>query len=54
MINNNIDVKVVQQQETVQNNKNADCPNESTGIYVRGFVKITDPETGRVLVETGK
>jgi hypothetical protein len=27
-------------------------PNESTGIYVRGFVKITDPETGTVLVET--
>ena len=27
-------------------------PNESTGIYVRGFVKITDPETGEVLVET--
>ena len=27
-------------------------PNESTGIYVRGFVKITDPETGVVLVET--
>jgi hypothetical protein len=28
-------------------------PNESTGIYVRGFVKITDPESGDVLVETG-
>ena len=27
-------------------------PNESTGIYVRGFVRITDPETGQVLVET--
>jgi len=27
-------------------------PNESTGIYVRGFVKISDPESGEVLVET--
>ena len=27
-------------------------PNESTGIYVRGFIKISDPETGKVLVET--
>ena len=27
-------------------------PNESSGIYVRGFVKITDPESGRVIVET--
>ena len=28
-------------------------PNESSGIYVRGFVKITDPESGEVIVETG-
>lgn len=28
-------------------------PNESTGLYVRGFVKIFDPETGDVVVETG-
>lgn len=27
-------------------------PNESSGVYVRGFVKITDPETGRVIVQT--
>lgn len=26
--------------------------NESTGMYVRGFIKITDPETGDVLVHT--
>lgn len=26
--------------------------NESTGIYIRGFIKITDPETGDVLVHT--
>jgi hypothetical protein len=29
-------------------------PNESTGIYVRGFVKISDPESGEVIVETAK
>lgn len=28
-------------------------PNESTGIYVRGFVRISDPESGEVLVESG-
>jgi hypothetical protein len=27
-------------------------PTESTGIYVRGFLKITDPESGEVVVET--
>jgi hypothetical protein len=27
-------------------------PNESTGIYVRGFVKITDPDSGEVILET--
>ena len=27
-------------------------PNESTGIYVRGFVKISDPESGETIVET--
>lgn len=26
--------------------------NESTGMYVRGFVKISDPESGEVLVHT--
>lgn len=28
-------------------------PNESTGIFVRGFLKITDPESGEVMVESG-
>ncbi len=27
-------------------------PNESTGIYVRGFIKISDPESGQVILET--
>lgn len=26
--------------------------NESSGIYVRGFVKISDPESGEILVHT--
>jgi hypothetical protein len=26
--------------------------NESTGMYVRGFVKISDPESGEILVQT--
>ena len=25
---------------------------ESSGIYVRGFVKISDPDTGEVIVQT--
>jgi hypothetical protein len=26
--------------------------NESSGIYVRGFVKISDPDSGEVIIET--
>lgn len=26
--------------------------NESTGMYIRGFIRITDPESGEVLVHT--
>jgi hypothetical protein len=26
--------------------------NESSGIYIRGFIKISDPDTGEVLVHT--
>ena len=36
----------------VTENLNSEKPNESTGIYVRGFVKISDPETGNVIIET--
>ena len=36
------------QEQVAQESK----PNESTGIYVRGFLKITDPESGEVVVET--
>jgi hypothetical protein len=43
-----------------ENNQNSQTevqetkPNESTGIYVRGFIKISDPESGEVMVETAK
>ena len=26
--------------------------NESSGIYVRGFLKIVDPDSGEVIIET--
>lgn len=28
------------------------APNESGGVYFSSFVKITDPETGEILVQT--
>ena len=28
-------------------------PDDLNGIYVRGFLKITDPESGQTIVETG-
>lgn len=27
-------------------------PDDLTGIYLRGFLKIVDPESGEVIVET--
>lgn len=50
MINNHMDSQEEQKQQApapVQQR-----PNESSGIYVRGFVKITDPDSGEVIVET--
>jgi hypothetical protein len=32
--------------------KTTEKPNESTGFYVRGFVRILDPETKTVILET--
>lgn len=49
MINNHMDSNKT---EEAQENEAVSKPNESTGIYVRGFVKITDPESGQVIVET--
>jgi len=53
MINNNTDNNQFASDEQQPDRVSQERPNESTGIYVRGFVKITDPETGKVLVETG-
>lgn len=49
MINNHMDSNKT---ENTQDTPPVSKPNESTGIYVRGFVKITDPESGQVIVET--
>ena len=53
MINNNTDSKEFKSAEQEPKRVAPETPNESTGIYVRGFLKITDPETGKVIVETG-
>ena len=53
MINNNTDSKETNSEEQESRHVAPGAPNESTGIYVRGFLKITDPETGKVIIETG-
>ena len=53
MINNNTDSKETNSEEQESRHVAPGTPNESTGIYVRGFLKITDPETGKVIIETG-
>ena len=53
MINNNTDSKEYKPVEQEPKRVAPETPNESTGIYVRGFLKITDPESGKVIVETG-
>ena len=53
MINNNTDSKEYTSDEQEPKRVAQETPNESSGIYVRGFLKITDPESGKVIVETG-
>jgi len=53
MINNNTDSMKYTSDEQEPKRVAPETPNESSGIYVRGFLKITDPETGKVLIETG-
>jgi hypothetical protein len=53
MINNNTDSSQDKTEESQPQRVSPERPNESTGIYVRGFLKITDPESGKVIVETG-
>jgi hypothetical protein len=44
----NSDKELVEVEKRSAENK----PNESSGIYVRGFIKISDPESGEVILET--
>ena len=53
MINNNADSQELKSDEQKSQPVSEERPNESTGIYVRGFLKIIDPETGKVIVQTG-
>lgn len=41
-----------QVEEVKTTKETVEKPNEITGIYVRGFVRISDPETGQVIVQT--
>jgi hypothetical protein len=47
---NNIDNRINELKEPTNDPQKP--VNESTGIYVRGFLKITDPESGEILVQT--
>ena len=53
MINNKADSQPFKSDEPEPQRVSEERPNESTGIYVRGFLKISDPETGKTIVETG-
>ena len=53
MTNNNTDSNEYKTDDQEPKRVSPETPNESTGIYVRGFLKITDPESGKVIVETG-
>jgi hypothetical protein len=48
MINTNTE-KDLQEKKESESKK----PDESSGIYIRGFLKITDPESGETIIETG-
>lgn len=45
---NNENTESNQEKPTTENK-----PDDLSGIYVRGFLKITDPESGQTIVETG-
>lgn len=52
MINNQTDTIKALENEEIVNKIDNDRPNESTGIYIRNFVKIFDPESNKTLIET--
>lgn len=39
-------------EDSTKEQDTAKKPDEYSGMYIRGFVKITDPESGLVIVET--
>lgn len=47
---NEINNKDDQAEDAIDNQKS--LPDDSSGLYVRGFVKISDPDTGEILVHT--
>lgn len=55
MINNQAENSMINKENLSKSEKDSTTgkPNESSGIYIRGFVKISDPESGEVIVETG-
>jgi hypothetical protein len=46
MINNDMDSDNTEKKEKPK------TPNEAPSIYVRGMIKISDPETGQTILET--
>jgi len=38
--------------EIKESNVDKDKPDEAPGLYVRGFLKISDPESGEVILQT--
>lgn len=54
MLNKGMNTKIEQNQNQVEKPAEKDIkqPDVVAGIYVRGHVKISDPETGEVILET--
>lgn len=48
MINTDNNNQVLEEQPSAETK-----PDDLNGIYIRGFLKITDPESGQTIVETG-
>ncbi len=45
-INNLVDSEIIEPSDI------KDKPDEAPGIYIRGFLKISDPDSGEVIVQT--
>ena len=49
MINNNMNQNIDQKEDLEQQSKTK--PDDTAGLYIRGHIKISDPETGEVFVD---